>query len=121
MDDKSFNLVGTGYSATLSAWQTATSQEANSLDSDPLFTDSANDDFTLTSLSPAINAGIDVGLTRDYAGTTLSDLTIPYGFDIGAYFYDRPLSTTEPNNKLSPWQVTPFKQTPKEIVPWKVQ
>ncbi|KKL16655.1 hypothetical protein LCGC14_2493390, partial [marine sediment metagenome] len=33
---------------------------------DPLFTDAANDDFTLQSKSPAIDAGTDVGLVLDF-------------------------------------------------------
>lgn len=48
--------------------------------------------FELLSTSPAINAGIDVGLTTDYAGTA-----VPQGiyFDIGAYEFEAfPVATT---------------------------
>jgi hypothetical protein len=51
----------------------------NNLQSDPLFIDAANSDFKLQTLSPAINAGIDVGL--DYLGDAP---------DIGAYEYVNP-------------------------------
>jgi len=48
---------------------------------DPEFTDAAGDDFTIANTSPCINAGVDVGLTSDYAGNT-----VPIGTtDIGCY------------------------------------
>jgi len=52
------------------------------INTDPLFTDKGNDDFTLQSTSPCINAGTDVGLAFDCAG-----IGVPQGagFDIGAY------------------------------------
>ena len=55
---------------------------------DPLFTNAANDDFTLTASSPAINAGASVGLVLDYAGNTVP---LPAGTnpDIGAYEYNQ--------------------------------
>lgn len=63
--------------------------DVNSVNADPLFSGTT---FELTSTSKAINRGIDVGLTSDYAGTS-----VPQGlyFDIGAYeFTGFPLSTT---------------------------
>jgi hypothetical protein len=48
----------------------------------PLMTNPAGLDFTLTSTSPAINAGAIVGLTTDYLGNPI--VGIP---DIGAYEY----------------------------------
>ena len=47
---------------------------------DPLFVDVASDDFRLLMASPCINAGTDVGLTRDYRGRS-----IRHAPDIGAY------------------------------------
>jgi hypothetical protein len=44
-------------------WKAAISGDANSSEDDPTFTDEANDDFTLQAGSPAINAGVDVGLS----------------------------------------------------------
>ena len=54
----------------------------NNITTDPLFVSSTN--YRLQSESPAIDAGIDVGLTRDY-----DDKGVPYNGvpDIGAYEY----------------------------------
>ena len=49
-------------------WKNDSSQDANSICANPLMVDPANDNFTLQELSPCINAGVDVGLNRDYAG-----------------------------------------------------
>ena len=53
------------------------------IEQDPLFIGS--DDYQLQPTSPAINAGVDVGLTTDYAGNPIVGLP-----DIGAYEYHRP-------------------------------
>ena len=52
----------------------------NNLAADPLFVNSATEDFTLHSGSPAIDAGKNVGLTTDYAGKLISANP-----DIGAF------------------------------------
>jgi hypothetical protein len=52
-----------------------------SAESDPLWTDSANDDFTLQTGSPAIDTGVDVGLVRDYLGNG----KVGSAWDMGAY------------------------------------
>ena len=67
--------------STLSAWQTASSQ-SNNLASDPLFVSTSTPDFHLDAGSPAIEAGVNVGLTTDYAGNLVG--TPP---TIGAYEY----------------------------------
>ena len=73
-----FTWGATGYS--LADWKTNSSQDANSLSSDPLFISAT--DFHLQAGSPAINAGTNVGLTSDYEGGAI------YGTpDIGAYEY----------------------------------
>jgi len=74
------NWEGTDYN--WADWLTNSSQDANSLNTDPLMTDPANDDFTLNPHSPCVNAGTDVGLTEDYAGNSVPRCSIP---DIGAY------------------------------------
>ncbi len=53
---------------------------AQSITSDPLFTNPGAGDFTLQAGSPCTNAGVDVGLTSDYAGNAVGSPP-----DIGAY------------------------------------
>ncbi len=69
---------------TFSQWQTFSGQEPNGMQADPLFTDILNNDFNLQSTSPAIDAGVDVGLIRDFIGTLIPQGSAP---DIGAYEY----------------------------------
>ncbi len=66
---------------TLTEW-VAVSGETGALDSDPMVVDEANNDFRLSAGSPAINAGVDVGLTRDYDGC---DVPLGGAPDIGAF------------------------------------
>lgn len=56
----------------------------NNLEDDPLFVDIMNDNFDIHYSSPAIDAGLDVGLSEDFAGTL-----IPKGpaVDIGVFEY----------------------------------
>jgi len=70
---------GTSYD-TLAAWQTASSQDTNSIASNPLFIDAANGNFKLNPHSLCVNAGTDVSLTEDYEG-----LKIRHAPDIGAH------------------------------------
>jgi len=72
-------LGGTQY-ATLAAWKTATSMEANGINVNPLFTSATNLVPTTTLMN---NAGIYIQLVpTDYAGTVRSNPP-----DIGAYEY----------------------------------
>jgi hypothetical protein len=71
--------MGESYPSTLSAWQ-ALEYDANGSITDPLLTSST--DYTLQSESPAIDAGTDVGLTRDFLGYVIDENP-----DIGAYEY----------------------------------
>ena len=61
-------------------WLTNSSQDANSINSDPLMIDPANGNFKLNPHSPCVNAGTDVSLTEDYEG-----LKIRHAPDIGAH------------------------------------
>lgn len=70
------NYRGTYTSATI------TDFEPSAQKTDPLFTDTANRDFTLQAGSPAINAGVDVGLTTDILGNPIVGAP-----DIGCYEY----------------------------------
>jgi hypothetical protein len=66
---------------TWGEWQ-ALGWDNASVNADPLFTSTVTPDFSLQSSSPAINAGVDVGLTSDYRGMTVPQGSAP---DIGAY------------------------------------
>ena len=75
-----FNWLGANHTyANFANWVVA-SGDANSSTGDPLMIDPANNDFRLLMASLCINAGVDVGLTRDYRGRS-----IRHAPDIGAY------------------------------------
>lgn len=66
---------GNSYS-TLQAYKNASSQDANSIKDNPLFTDADNDDLRLTTDSPCIGAGTTLGSSYEYAldpATTKAD------------------------------------------------
>jgi hypothetical protein len=71
---------------TFTNWKTQSGGDANSVEDNPdlVSPSTVTPDFTLQSSSPCINAGVDVGLTEDYAGAV-----VPTGSatDIGAYEY----------------------------------
>jgi hypothetical protein len=67
---------------TYDAWETAYGASTHSIRADPLFEDTANDDFRLQAGSPCIDAGVDVGLRRDYLGHPVPQGNAP---DVGAY------------------------------------
>jgi hypothetical protein len=73
-----YKWAATGYN--WANYLTNSSQDAHSLNSDPLFVSAT--DFRLQAGSPAINAGVSVGLTSDYGGGTVPKGSAP---DIGAY------------------------------------
>ena len=63
---------------TWSAYKEITSQDAHSIIADPIFVGPA--DYSLQTASPAVNAGVNVGLTSDFQGNPIIGLP-----DIGAY------------------------------------
>lgn len=77
-------------STILSDWQASISsddrftpgKDMSSVSGDPLFIDADNGNYRLRAGSPAINAGVDVGLTTDADGKPIIGLP-----DIGAYEY----------------------------------
>ena len=76
---------GSGSTYTFANWKIQTSQDAHSpTPSDPLFVSPSTGDFHLQWGSPAIDKGIGVGLTLDYAGQYVP---VGNGPDIGAYEY----------------------------------
>jgi hypothetical protein len=65
----------------LTTWNALTGVGTD-LNSDPLYTDKASNDFTLQYNSPCVDTGTDVGLTQDYLGNTVP---IRLRVDMGAY------------------------------------
>jgi len=80
-----FTEDGGSTTLTFAQWQTATSQEANSLNQNPLMVDPANENFRIQTSSPCLNKGIDVGLTQDYLGNAVPFPRWKERPDIGAY------------------------------------
>ena len=64
----------------------ATAQGKHDVNADPAFVSSSTLNFVLRSSSPAINAGLSVGLTADYVGNTVPTNRSP---DMGAYEYSQ--------------------------------
>ncbi len=81
-------INGTLYTSSQLAAFNAATGGAN-LFSNPLFVSAS--DFHLQPTSPAINAGVDVGLVLDYEGRMVPIGPLP---DIGAYEYDLPATGT---------------------------
>lgn len=77
---------------TLADWQTATSQDANSVSIDPVYTDVATGNLTPL-ISPVDNLGEPVGITIDILGAGRS-ATTP---DIGAFEFNIAPCVTPPN------------------------
>jgi hypothetical protein len=76
-----FHWAGHSGNKTFAQFQSAVGQEAHGKETDPLFINPGID-FHLQSGSPCINAGVNVGLTKDYAGNPI--IGIP---DMGVYEY----------------------------------
>lgn len=74
-----WSWAGTFYD-TLSAWNTVSGQDGNSLTSDPLFINAEDGDFHLSYSSPAIDNGINLDFTEDFEGTPVGSTP-----DIGPY------------------------------------
>jgi hypothetical protein len=85
-----------GTAVNFATWQSDSSQDANSIATDPKFTTPASYIYTLQSSSPAIRAGVNLGATYQYALSATaswpSSVTLlPQGLDgtweIGAFAY----------------------------------
>ena len=87
----------TTFQSTFSDWKVASGQDANSISSDPKFTNPAANDFTFQSSSPAIDAGVNLGSTYQSGLSptsswpasvlTLDQNLYGLGWEIGAYVY----------------------------------
>ena len=70
---------------TFESWQTLTGKDAASLYADPLFISRVDRDFRPGAGSPALSAGVSVGLSEDFAGKTIPVLRP----DVGALQYGK--------------------------------
>jgi parallel beta-helix repeat protein len=71
-----------GVFGNFSFWKTQSQQDTHSQVTNPLWVDVAAHDFHLQAASPCIDAGLDVGLTRDHDGTLTPQQA---GVDVGAF------------------------------------
>lgn len=69
---------------SLSEYQAMTSKGQGSIQENPQFVDPSNYDFHSQGSSPAIDAGVDIGLTTDFDGKPRPQGA---GYDIGVYEY----------------------------------
>ena len=131
----------TGYT-TLAAWQTASKQDANSKEVDPLFANPTNNNFSLQNESLAINTGINIGLSKDFNGYSVpiykpdigaiqhsyikANLKVylegPYQNDVMTTYLDAQnlIPKTQPYN-ISPWNYAGTESVlsvPSSIVDW---
>lgn len=81
-DGVMISVCGQSYGlADFAKYQAEQAQEPHSLVGDPLLVAPDQGDFSLSAGSPCRNAGLDLGLTRDFAGTPVPQGAAP---DIGA-------------------------------------
>jgi hypothetical protein len=85
------NLQWGNSNYNLAGWKSATSQDANSVDSDPRFINPGSANFQLNSNSPAINTGANIGLSLDFNGASVPQGSAP---DMGAYEFGGVVSST---------------------------
>ncbi len=72
---------------SLSQWQRKFSLGVMSIEADPKFLDTLRNDFHLSNNSPAIDAGVDLGISTDFDRTPRPQLSET---DIGAYEFIKP-------------------------------
>lgn len=83
---------------SLSNYQTTFGQDSASFFAKPEFVNRVGSDFHLTSISPAIDMGVDVGLNFDFDSTFVPYNLIP---DIGAFEYSFPTLVRENSSSLN--------------------
>jgi hypothetical protein len=95
------NINGINYTSSgFAAYKTATGWDTHGRWQDPVIVSSSTPDFHLQSGSPAIDAGTDMGLTADFAGTGIVQGLAP---DLGAYeFQIVPTPTPTPTFTPAP-------------------
>lgn len=91
---------------SLSEIQLSLKQDINSLIENPLFKDAGNNNFEIEHSSPAIDAGINVGLLEDLYGMTVPKGKAP---DIGSFEAEEQISSNieKPITMDQPWLIYP--------------
>lgn len=87
-NNNTFNAQSTGFIngyGSLSAWQSASGQDNNSMVANPQFVNPSAHDFTLQPNSPCINAGVNCGYSQDYFG---NQVPVANTSDIGYFEYN---------------------------------
>jgi hypothetical protein len=93
--------VGGGtYYSTLAAWQAASGNDVHSIQSDPLLVNPRGGSFTLQANSPAINAGVNLGSSYQFA---LSPVSV----------WPSSVATANQNNFGSAWEIGAFVYAPQ--------
>lgn len=95
----------------LATYQAASGEDANSIESDPLFNNEESHEYWLTSLSPCIDAGVDLGATwdgallpGDWPNSGDQDTYTPW--EIGAYLFGLAISNASPPNDATGVSIT---------------
>jgi len=81
-DQKAYHIAGAYFSNNMQNIEGVAAHD-DAIIQDPLFVDPENYDFHLKENSPAVDAGIDVGIEEDFDGNTIN----PNHVDIGAFEY----------------------------------
>jgi hypothetical protein len=89
-----FARVSGSYYDSLEAWKNVSGKDTGSIYKDPLFLSVPDLDFRLKAGSPARDAGMNVGLSRDFSGNTVD----VYAPDIGAHEYDPTVASSSGSN-----------------------
>ena len=101
-------LGGSGDKITLDSWKTATGQETNSLNMDPVFASAGGTDAINYSISSILNGLTGTGITTDYAGLTRPIIPKMGALETSSYVWHG--STSTDYNTISNW-------TPAEVPP----
>jgi hypothetical protein len=114
-DTESSNFIEWGdgtYKSTYDTWESAYGRSTDSIEADPIFTNVSSDDFTLAVTSPAINTGVDLGLSfrlgLNPTSSWTSDVkTINQNFynewEIGGYVFPIKKARSPWGTTYAPW------------------
>jgi len=82
-ENRAVNIQVGNIDYSWSDYKSITGRDVHSINNDPMFADSGGGNYTVRAGSPAINAGVDVGLAADFGGNIIFGLP-----SIGAFQYN---------------------------------